>query len=52
MNRAIRRVSVAAMVMVVALMLQLTNVQVFQANSLKQDPRNSRMLLDEFSWKT
>lgn len=49
MNRAIRRVSVAAMVMVVALMLQLTNVQVFQANSLKQDPRNSRMLLDEFS---
>ncbi|WP_333618844.1 penicillin-binding transpeptidase domain-containing protein [Dietzia sp.] len=49
MNRAIRRVSVAAAIMVILLLLQLTNVQVFQANSLRQDPRNSRMLLDEYS---
>lgn len=49
MNRAIRRVAIAATVMVVLLMLQLTNVQVFQANSLRQDPRNTRMLLDEYS---
>lgn len=49
MNRTIRRVSIAAMVMVVALLLQLTNVQFFQANSLRQDPRNTRMLLDEYS---
>ena len=49
MNTAIRRVAVAAMVMVVALLLQLTWVQVFRADELRSDPRNTRMLLDEYS---
>lgn len=49
MNTAIRRVAVAAMVMVVALLLQLTWVQVFRADELRADPRNTRMLLDEYS---
>ena len=49
MNTAIRRVGVAAMVMVVALLLQLTWVQVFRADELRADPRNTRMLLDEYS---
>ena len=49
MNVAIRRVAVAAMVMVVALLLQLTWVQVFRADELRADPRNTRMLLDEYS---
>jgi len=48
-NTAIRRVAVAAMVMVVALLLQLTWVQVFRADELRSDPRNTRMLLDEYS---
>ncbi|AWH94194.1 penicillin-binding transpeptidase domain-containing protein [Dietzia psychralcaliphila] len=49
MNAAIRRVAIAAMVMVVALLLQLTWVQVFRADELRADPRNTRMLLDEYS---
>ena len=49
MNVAIRRVAVAAMVMVVALLLQLTWVKVFRADELRADPRNTRMLLDEYS---
>ena len=49
MNTAIRRVAIAAMVMVVALLAQLTWVQVFRADELRADPRNSRMLLDEYS---
>ncbi|MGW8590462.1 penicillin-binding transpeptidase domain-containing protein [Dietzia sp. NPDC055340] len=49
MNTAIRRVAVAAMVMVVALLLQLTWVQVFRADELRADSRNTRMLLDEYS---
>lgn len=49
MNTAIRRVAIAAMVMVVALLLQLTWVQVFRADELRADPRNTRMLLDEYS---
>lgn len=49
MNTAIRRVAIVAMVMVVALLAQLTRVQVFRADELRADPRNSRMLLDEYS---
>ena len=51
MNAAIRRVAIAAMVMVVALLVQLTWVQVFRADELRADPRNSRLLLDEYSRK-
>lgn len=49
MNAAIRRVAIAAMVMVVALLVQLTWVQVFRADDLRADSRNTRMLLDEYS---
>ncbi|MGN7156978.1 penicillin-binding transpeptidase domain-containing protein [Dietzia cercidiphylli] len=49
MNAAIRRIAIAAIVMVVALLLQLTWVQVFRADDLRADPRNTRMLLDEYS---
>lgn len=49
MNAAIRKVAVAAMIMVVALLLQLTWVQVFRADELRADSRNTRMLLDEYS---
>lgn len=49
MNAAIRKVAIAAMVMVVALLLQLTWIQVFRADELRADARNTRMLLDEYS---
>ena len=49
MNTAIRRVALAAIVMVVALLAQLTWVQVFRADELRADARNTRMLLDEYS---
>ena len=49
MNVALRRVAVAVMVMVVALLANATYVQVITADSLRADPRNSRVLLDEYS---
>ncbi|MFH5231509.1 peptidoglycan D,D-transpeptidase FtsI family protein [Antrihabitans spumae] len=49
MNVALRRVAVAVMVMVVALLANATYVQVIKADSLRADPRNSRVLLDEYS---
>ncbi len=49
MNTALRRVAVAVMVMVVALLLNATYLQVIKADSLRADPRNSRVLLDEYS---
>ncbi|RJO77021.1 penicillin-binding protein 2 [Nocardia panacis] len=49
MNTPLRRVAVAVMVMIVALLLNATYVQVIKADSLRSDPRNSRILLDEYS---
>lgn len=49
MNTPVRRVALAVMVMVVALIANATYVQVFRADSLRSDPRNSRILLDEYS---
>ncbi|MCH5644445.1 MULTISPECIES: penicillin-binding transpeptidase domain-containing protein [unclassified Gordonia (in: high G+C Gram-positive bacteria)] len=49
MNKPIRRVSVAVILMMVALLANATYVQVFKANSLRTDSRNDRILLDEFS---
>ncbi|TSD99220.1 penicillin-binding protein 2 [Skermania sp. ID1734] len=49
MNTPLRRVAVAVMVMVVALLANATYVQVIKADSLRADPRNSRVLLDEYS---
>lgn len=49
MNTPLRRVAVVVMVMVVALLANATYVQVFKADSLRADPRNQRVLLDEYS---
>ena len=49
MNTPLRRVAIAVMVMVVALLLNATYVQVIKADNLRNDPRNSRVLLDEYS---
>ena len=48
MNTPLRRVAIAVMVMIVALLANATYVQVIQADSLRNDPRNSRVLLDEY----
>ncbi|NLG56002.1 MAG: penicillin-binding protein 2 [Rhodococcus sp.] len=49
MNTPLRRVSMAVMFLVVALLANATYVQVIKADSLRADPRNSRVLLDEYS---
>ncbi|MEE3851879.1 penicillin-binding protein 2 [Gordonia sp. LSe1-13] len=49
MNKQIERVSIAVIVMVVALLANATYVQVFKADELRSDPRNNRVLLDEYS---
>ncbi len=49
MNTPLRRVALAVMVMVAALLAHATYVQVIKADDLRGDPRNSRVLLDEYS---
>lgn len=49
MNTPLRRVSLAVMVLVMALLVNATYIQVIKADSLRTDPRNSRVLLDEYS---
>lgn len=49
MNTPLRRVAIAVMVLVVALLVNVTYVQVIRADSLRADPRNQRVLLDEYS---
>lgn len=49
MNTPLRRVAMAVMVMVVALLANATYVQVIKADDLRADPRNSLVLLDEYS---
>ncbi|MEV0356095.1 penicillin-binding protein 2 [Nocardia sp. NPDC050697] len=49
MNTPLRRVAVAVMVMIVALLMNATYVQVIKADDYRLDPRNSRVLLDEYS---
>ena len=49
MNTSLRRVSVTIMVLVVLLLLNATITQVFRADGLRTDPRNQRVLLDEYS---
>ncbi|MCF8609020.1 penicillin-binding protein 2 [Gordonia sp. HY285] len=49
MNKPIQRVAIAAIVLVVALLANATYLQVFKADSLRSDTRNSRVLLDEYS---
>lgn len=49
MNTSLRRISVTVMVLVVLLLLNATMTQVFTADGLRADPRNQRVLLDEYS---
>ena len=49
MNTSLRRISVTVMALVVLLLLNATVTQVFRADGLRADPRNQRVLLDEYS---
>ncbi|MGZ4542722.1 MAG: penicillin-binding protein 2, partial [Mycobacteriaceae bacterium] len=49
MNKPLRRVAFAVMVLIIALLCNATYVQVYRADSLRADPRNQRVLLDEYS---
>ncbi|MCB0950951.1 MAG: D,D-transpeptidase PbpA, partial [Mycobacterium sp.] len=49
MNTSLRRISVMIMGLVVLLLANATLTQVFTADGLRSDPRNQRVLLDEYS---
>ncbi len=49
MNTSLRRVSMMVMTLVVLLLINATITQVFRADGLRSDPRNQRVLLDEYS---
>lgn len=49
MNRAIRRVGFAVTVLILALVAQLTYLQVVEADRLERDPRNVRAQIRDFS---
>lgn len=49
MNRQIRRVGVVLMLLFVALFLQLNYLQVIKANAYKNDPRNTRIAVRDFT---
>jgi peptidoglycan glycosyltransferase len=49
MNTSLRRISITIMVLIVLLLGNATITQVFTADGLRTDPRNQRVLLDEYS---
>ena len=49
MNTSLRRVAMLVMALVVVLLANATITQVFRADALRADPRNQRVLLDEYS---
>ena len=49
MNTSLRRVSLMVMALVVLLLINATITQVFRADALRADPRNQRVLLDEYA---
>jgi len=49
MNRAVNRVGLAVVVLLLVLVAQLTYLQVIDASSLANDPRNSRTYLRDFT---
>lgn len=49
MNTSLRRISMMVMALVVLLLVNATVTQVFRADALRADPRNQRVLLDEYS---
>jgi penicillin-binding protein A len=48
-NTPLRRVALAVMGMIVVLLLNATYIQVVNADTYRTDPRNRRVLLDEYS---
>jgi penicillin-binding protein A len=48
-NTPLRRVALAVMVMIVLLLANATYIQVVSADTYRTDPRNRRVLLDEYS---
>ncbi|WP_219415883.1 peptidoglycan D,D-transpeptidase FtsI family protein [Pseudonocardia nigra] len=51
MNTPVRRIAIAVMAMILLLMANLTYVQVVKADDYRDDPRNQRVLLAEYSRK-
>lgn len=49
MNTSLRRIAITIMVLIVLLLGNATITQVFTADGLRTDPRNQRVLLDEYS---
>lgn len=49
MNTSLRRISLTVMALIVLLLFNATLTQVFTADGLRSDPRNQRVLLDEYS---
>ena len=49
MNKSIRKVAVALMVLLVALFVNLNYVQVVKGNEYRDDPNNRRVLLNEYA---
>ena len=49
MNTSLRRIAVTIMALIVLLLANATLTQVFRADGLRSDPRNQRVLLDEYS---
>lgn len=49
MNDSLRRISVTILLLIVVLLVNATITQVFRADGLRGDPRNQRVLLDEYS---
>ncbi len=49
MNTPMRRIAMLVMAMVLILLAGITYLQVFKAGELRADPRNQRVLVDEYS---
>jgi peptidoglycan glycosyltransferase len=49
MNTSLRRIAAVIMGLIVLLLANATLTQVFTADGLRSDPRNQRVLLDEYS---
>ncbi|MGH3524768.1 MAG: D,D-transpeptidase PbpA, partial [Mycobacterium sp.] len=49
MNTSLRRIAMTLMALIVLLLVNATLTQVFTADGLRADPRNQRVLLDEYS---
>src|ERR1700726_4423884 len=49
MNTSLRRISMTVMALIVLLLFNATLTQVFTADGLRSDPRNQRVLMDEYS---